>query len=177
MGRRNGSGPTGGTLNIRRLEKELKEDRASGIVGVGEPVRARRPIDEWPIDKDDFRDLAVEDFLQQEHDGTKSVRKVVAEVAGRWANQNAAYAARDISQRWGDWRGEVQLIDWQLYYDIQSRSQTPMPEGADISVRRGIKSACEAVGIDYATLDSIAGRIAVAKSVEDPFQTNRYYRY
>lgn len=59
---------------------------------------------------------------------------------------------------------------------MQERREKPLPDDAIIAVTQGVQGACEQLGLDYATLDSIPDRIGL-KANEDPFYVRRAPSY
>ena len=146
---------------IKDIDRKLQSDKTSVVVdGVPRAERPKRPIDAWPIDRDVFKGLARTAFEDDNPQGTKPTRKIVESVAGAWATTNASGRAFEISRRWGpgDFRANIELVDWQFLYEIQDRRDTPLPDDAFAVTRTSIQTACQELGLDYATLNSIPER-------------------
>lgn len=178
-GRDRGVRPMGEAKIRKILERTDHERDIFAIVGVSTstvaPVRMPReirPIDEWPISRDVFAGLAREKVANIQ-DLTRPTMKAVARIASSWTSPSAAQHAAELARHWGeyDYRGGDRVSDsisWQLYYELQDQRDTPLPGDTMLAAGKGIRGACETLGLDYETLNSVVGRTALHHT-QDPF--------
>lgn len=168
MSRHNNRRGTKGPLSRSKVNKLLKNNPPTYNLDRGRVNELLRPLDEWPIKRSIFSDLALVAFSELYPDGKKKVKDVVVEVSREWANPVAASRAKQIADRWGDWRKSDDSLDRQFMYEVQERKGTPLPEETPEAVSAGVQGACEKLGLDYAALNSIVGRLALENS-QNPF--------
>lgn len=156
---------------VRPLSAAKIESLERGERGVPRRILLpeRRPIDEWPIPSETFKQRAAYWFEEKGISRERVVRRVVSEVAGAWATSDAGRNAWEMASQWGDHRSGVMLVDWQLFYEVQDRKENPLPNATMPAVSSAVELACKELGLDYKLLNNVPERVALAGTPRDPF--------